>query len=181
MKITNEQTGLTYNRMDIYEIPLGERIGNIDDWLFKIHATMIQDGMLDQNYATIMPIETWIEFINSKTGRNHILNMMPQTQPPKISDGTIDTSGLKYMGFRVHYSDFLKDSILIVHNDAMKAWLKLTEKMVILNTKKAEYRWILENTEKDYKKAFNILLDYFDSISDEEQRKVHAKLQELGL
>lgn len=34
---------------------------------------------------------------------------------------------------------------------------------------------------KDYKKGFFTLLEYFDSISDEEQPKVVARLKELGL
>ena len=34
---------------------------------------------------------------------------------------------------------------------------------------------------KKYKKAYDILICYFDSISDEEQPKVHKKLEKLGL
>ena len=33
----------------------------------------------------------------------------------------------------------------------------------------------------DYKKAFNILMKYFDSISDEEKPKVDEQLKKLGL
>ena len=33
----------------------------------------------------------------------------------------------------------------------------------------------------NYKKAYNILMDYFDSISDEEQPKVSKRLEECGL
>jgi predicted CopG family antitoxin len=32
-----------------------------------------------------------------------------------------------------------------------------------------------------YKKGFEILMEYFDSISDEEKPKVHKQLFELGL
>ena len=34
---------------------------------------------------------------------------------------------------------------------------------------------------KDYKKGFEILSEYFDSIADEEKSSVHKKLKELGL
>ena len=33
----------------------------------------------------------------------------------------------------------------------------------------------------DYKKGFEILSEYFDSISDEEKPKVHKRLMRLGL
>lgn len=34
---------------------------------------------------------------------------------------------------------------------------------------------------KMYKKGFELLMEYFDSISDEEQRIVDKKLRKLGL
>jgi len=33
----------------------------------------------------------------------------------------------------------------------------------------------------DYRKAFFILVEYFDSISDEEKEEVNKKLKECGL
>jgi len=33
----------------------------------------------------------------------------------------------------------------------------------------------------DYKKAFEILMEYFDSISDEEKPKIDERLKEIGL
>ena len=42
----------------------------------------------------------------------------------------------------------------------------------------------IENNEEDppdYKKAYGILIKYFDSISDEEQPKVEAELKKVGL
>ena len=33
----------------------------------------------------------------------------------------------------------------------------------------------------DYKKAYNILAEYFDSISDEEKEEVDRRLKECGL
>ena len=32
-----------------------------------------------------------------------------------------------------------------------------------------------------YKKGFDILMGYFDSINDEEKQKVHERLKEIGL
>lgn len=32
-----------------------------------------------------------------------------------------------------------------------------------------------------YRKAYEILIEYFDSIADEEKEYVHTKLSELGL
>lgn len=34
---------------------------------------------------------------------------------------------------------------------------------------------------EDYKKGFNLLMEYFDSISDEEKPKVDKQLKRLGL
>jgi hypothetical protein len=39
----------------------------------------------------------------------------------------------------------------------------------------------MKNDLKKYKKGFNILYEYFDSISDEEKPKVDKKLKRLGL
>lgn len=39
----------------------------------------------------------------------------------------------------------------------------------------------LKKEVKRYSKAYSILAEYFDSISDEEQPKVSKKLQKLGL
>lgn len=39
----------------------------------------------------------------------------------------------------------------------------------------------LRNDLKKYKKGFDILHEYFDSISDEEQPKVFKRLKKLGL
>lgn len=33
----------------------------------------------------------------------------------------------------------------------------------------------------DYKKAYNILMDYWDALPDEEKPKADAKLKEIGL
>ena len=32
-----------------------------------------------------------------------------------------------------------------------------------------------------YRDGFDILMEYFDSISDEEKQKVHERLKEIGL
>ena len=34
---------------------------------------------------------------------------------------------------------------------------------------------------QDYKKGFSILMDYFDSISEEEREEVDQRLKEVGL
>ena len=34
---------------------------------------------------------------------------------------------------------------------------------------------------KDYEKGFNILIEYFDSIADEEKEEVGRRLKECGL
>jgi hypothetical protein len=39
---------------------------------------------------------------------------------------------------------------------------------------------IWDEVEK-YKEGFNILMEYFDSIPDEEKNKVHTRLKEVGL
>lgn len=47
-----------------------------------------------------------------------------------------------------------------------------------------EIQELINELEKDksrYEKAFNILMDYFDSISDEEKPKVSKQLKKLGL
>ncbi len=36
-------------------------------------------------------------------------------------------------------------------------------------------------TKPDYEKGFNILMDYFDSIPDEEKEEVDKLLEEVGL
>jgi len=39
-------------------------------------------------------------------------------------------------------------------------------------------KWVLE---PDYKKGYDILSRYFDSIADEEKQKVHEQLKKVGL
>lgn len=39
----------------------------------------------------------------------------------------------------------------------------------------------IENERDRYKEGFNILMEYFDSISDEERPKVDERLKKLGL
>jgi len=43
-----------------------------------------------------------------------------------------------------------------------------------------EIEKVIEDEEK-YKKGFEILMEYFDSISDEEKPKVDARLKKVGL
>jgi len=38
-----------------------------------------------------------------------------------------------------------------------------------------------EKSESRYKKAYDILMEYWDSLPDDEKDIIHAKLQELGL
>ena len=38
-----------------------------------------------------------------------------------------------------------------------------------------------QKTIKDYKKAYNILMDYFDCIPEDERQEVSDKLNEVGL
>lgn len=40
---------------------------------------------------------------------------------------------------------------------------------------------MLEKDKEKYEKAYNILIEYFDSIADEEKPKVHKQLKKLGL
>lgn len=54
--------------------------------------------------------------------------------------------------------------------------LKLTAFDKILAENKA-----LKKELKNYKKAYDLLMEYFDSISDEEQPIVDRKLKKLGL
>jgi len=48
----------------------------------------------------------------------------------------------------------------------------------------AEYQVISKQTLKEiniYKKAYNLLMDYWDSLPDEEKPEIHKKLNRLGL
>jgi len=36
-------------------------------------------------------------------------------------------------------------------------------------------------SEPDYKRAFNVLMEYWDSIPDEEKAEVHRRLEKLGV
>ena len=39
----------------------------------------------------------------------------------------------------------------------------------------------MNTVDKDYKKAYDILMDYFDCIPEEEREEVSKKLDEVGL
>jgi hypothetical protein len=44
------------------------------------------------------------------------------------------------------------------------------------------YKWVLEEENKpNYKKGYNIMADYFDSIPDDEKEEVGKQLEEVGL
>ena len=43
-----------------------------------------------------------------------------------------------------------------------------------------KYVEVIQDRER-YKKAYNILMEHWDSISDEEKTKTHKKLQKMGL
>jgi hypothetical protein len=39
----------------------------------------------------------------------------------------------------------------------------------------------MKNKQLDYKKAYNILMDYWDSLPDEEKKKIDKRLKECNL